>query len=297
MLFLGIDGGATRCRARIREQNFHLLGEAESGPANIHQDFAGSVASIRAAAVSALQVAGLPLAKLPELHAGLGLAGIVDATTAPALRAAGLPFCSIEAVNDAYAACLGAHGGDDGGIVITGTGSAAYVIAGGRGHAVGGWGFELGDDGSGAMMGRDAARLAVLGLDGMAPRNVMIERVLDLVGHDQKTITAWARAAKPGDYGRLAPIVLEASESGDAAATDIIAHAVNGVAALVRRLIQLGAHRIALLGGLAPVMGSRLPGDLQPLLTKPKADPLDGAIMLAQKRAGVSSSADAARSR
>jgi glucosamine kinase len=48
-LLIGIDGGATRCLARIRDMNGNLLGEGEGGPANIHSDFSIARESIRAA--------------------------------------------------------------------------------------------------------------------------------------------------------------------------------------------------------------------------------------------------------
>jgi glucosamine kinase len=37
-LFIGMDGGATSCRARIRDIGGNLLGEGRGGPANIHVD-------------------------------------------------------------------------------------------------------------------------------------------------------------------------------------------------------------------------------------------------------------------
>ena len=39
-LFIGIDGGASFCRARIRDIGGNLLGEGWGGPANIHLDLA-----------------------------------------------------------------------------------------------------------------------------------------------------------------------------------------------------------------------------------------------------------------
>ena len=53
MLFLGIDGGGSKCRARIRDDGGRLLGEGAGGPANIHQDFRGAVLSFAAACGSA----------------------------------------------------------------------------------------------------------------------------------------------------------------------------------------------------------------------------------------------------
>ena len=57
--FIGIDGGATLCRARFRDMEGNLLGEGEGGPANIHSNFRLAVESIRLACKAALQSAGL----------------------------------------------------------------------------------------------------------------------------------------------------------------------------------------------------------------------------------------------
>ena len=65
---------------------------------------------------------------------------------------------SVTADNDAYAACVGAFSGGVGGIVIAGTGSIGLAVVGGERHMVGGWGFQLGDHGSGAWVGHHAVR-------------------------------------------------------------------------------------------------------------------------------------------
>jgi len=69
--FLGIDGGATSCRARIRDMDGKLLGEGESGPANIHSNFRLAMESIRLACEAALRSAGLDEQSLQHLHAHL----------------------------------------------------------------------------------------------------------------------------------------------------------------------------------------------------------------------------------
>ena len=48
-LYLGVDGGATRSRARLRDADGQLLAEASGAAANIHVDFAAAIAAMRAA--------------------------------------------------------------------------------------------------------------------------------------------------------------------------------------------------------------------------------------------------------
>ena len=54
-LFIGIDGGASFCRARIRDMGGNLLGEGWGGPANIHLDLPLAVQSIRVASEAAVR--------------------------------------------------------------------------------------------------------------------------------------------------------------------------------------------------------------------------------------------------
>src|SRR5690242_9551132 len=76
---LGIDGGGTRCRARLRDASGRLAGEAEGGLANVYQDFEGALRSIVETAREACAAAGLAGDLLARCRAGLGLAGVTDA--------------------------------------------------------------------------------------------------------------------------------------------------------------------------------------------------------------------------
>ncbi|WP_407048700.1 BadF/BadG/BcrA/BcrD ATPase family protein [Methyloraptor flagellatus] len=90
-LFLGVDGGGTRCRARLRDRAGRRLGEAEGGLANIYQDFDRALDSIATTAAAAIAAAGLPPEAIGRCRAGLGLAGVTDAFRARAVVEAGCP--------------------------------------------------------------------------------------------------------------------------------------------------------------------------------------------------------------
>ena len=68
------------------------------------------------------------------------------------------PFRSVVYAHDATIACIGAHGAKDGGIVIVGTGSVGFAVVGEREIRVGGYGFPISDEGSGADLGLHAIR-------------------------------------------------------------------------------------------------------------------------------------------
>ena len=210
LLFLGIDGGGSRCRARIRRADGAVLGEAMGGPSNIYQDFRGALDTILATAGAAAAQAGVTT---NQLHAGLGIAGIVTSVGKDRVEGASLPFASISVDNDAYAACMGAFGGGDGGIVIAGTGSIGFALVGGERHMVGGWGFQLGDHGSGAWVGHHAVRRAALALDGLLQPTPLIAGILAGTGATRLDLSRWSEQARPKDYAQFAPAVFAAAGS------------------------------------------------------------------------------------
>jgi glucosamine kinase len=282
--FLGIDGGGTRCRARIRDRTGKLLGEAEGGSSNIYQDLPAAVATIITTADSAATSAGL---QTKDLHAGMGIAGLITSVAAADLAAVDLPFASNIADNDAYAACIGAFAGGNGGIVIAGTGSIGFALINGQRHMVGGWGFALGDHGSGAWMGYHAVRRAALAIDGLLQPTPLIESVLTTTGHDRLHLSQWSQRAAPKDYARFAPVVFEAAAKGDVHGMTIVIEGAAAVSNLGRALLARGAGRLCLLGGLSQVYPPYLDADVKAALAKPMADAIDGAIMMARQANGL----------
>ena len=283
--FLGIDGGGSRCRARIRDVAGRMLGEAIGGASNIYQDFDGALANIIATAAEA---AGKAKLKTNDLHAGLGLAGIVTSVGAERIAEAKLPFASVIADNDAYAACVGAFAGGDGGIVIAGTGSIGFAAIKGIRHMVGGWGFALGDHGSGAWLGHHAVRRAALAIDGLLQPTPLIEEVLSRVGRNRFDLSRWSERATPKDYAEMAPLVFECAAKGDVVGMTIVIEGAAAISSLGRALLARGAGKLCLLGGVSKVYPPYLDADVKQALTAPGADALDGAIMMARQAQGLS---------
>lgn len=281
--FLGIDGGGTQCRARIADVSGLVLGEGEGGPANIATDLAGAGASILEAATAAARAAGLDPAALERTAAGLGVAGGNVPAFADALRAHPFPFAAVAVASDAEIACLGAHAGEDGAILILGTGSQGVVMSGGETRTVGGWGFQLSDTGSGAILGRAAARRALLGHEEIEPSTPFTRAVMERFGGDPSAFLAFAVKAIPRDWASLAPLVIDHAAAGDPAAGALLSAAAGDVIRLVDRMAALGARRIALMGGLAASYRPHLPDRLDALLVEPAGDALSGAIALARR--------------
>ena len=75
-LYLGIDGGGTNCRGRLRDAAGNLLGEAHGGPANTRLGVEQAQEQIFSVAKETLSMAGLGDNALSLAHLGVGLAGL-----------------------------------------------------------------------------------------------------------------------------------------------------------------------------------------------------------------------------
>jgi glucosamine kinase len=282
-LFLGIDGGGTTTRARLTDAVGTVLGEGRAGTSNLNMGIASAAESILAATREALFAAGLDDDALALITAGFGLAGANVQALANALRAHPFPFQHVSLASDAVTACLGAHGGGDGAILILGTGSQGLVMTDGVARTVGGWGFELSDEGSGAVLGRAAIRAAILSYDALLPSTGLTQSILARFEGDPSIAAVWGKSATPGDYGAFAPLVFQYAATGDSVAVELLTEATAAVDRMLDRLVALGASRIVLMGGLAATYAQHVRPDLQRCLVAQQGDALAGALALARQ--------------
>lgn len=282
-LFLGVDGGGTSCRACIANATGERLGEGRAGSANSRLGLERVFEEIVAACRAALFDAGLPPETVSRLHAGLGLAGLNLESERAKVAAHPHPFATMVAEGDAYIACLGAHAGADGAILIVGTGSCGLGIVQGRAFLVGGWGFEVSDHGSGAILGREAVREALLAHDAVIPPTPFSRAVMARFDDDPEEVVLWGDRARPADYAAIAPLAFEHAARGDVLARPIVEVTAGDVARLIRALRVSGAPGVALVGGLAGPITPWLPADARALLVEPKGDALDGALLMARQ--------------
>ncbi len=284
-LFIGVDGGGTGCRARIEDADGHRLGTGIAGPATVRLGIERSLAEVETACKAAAAEAGLPSSALAEMDAGVGLAGIGRRGVVDEIYARPHPFRSVVYVNDANIACSGAHSGRDGGIAIIGTGSAGFAMVRGREVRIGGYGFPVSDEGSGADLGLRAIRLSLRACDGRIRATRLTCDVMARFDGDPFAVVAWMDHATATDYATLAPLVMHHADLGDRIGRRIVRAAAAHIDALVRRLIECGAPRIALVGGLAPRMEPWLSPDVQRRLSPAEGDAVSGALLLARRAA------------
>ena len=284
-LFVGVDGGGTGCRARIEDAEGRVLGSGIAGPAALRLGIDRSLAEVVKACRAATDEAKLGPDALAAMHAGVGLAGIGRRGALEQLVQKPHPFLSVSYAHDATVACIGAHGARDGGIVIVGTGSVGFAVVEGREIRVGGYGFPISDEGSGADLGLQAIRLALRAYDERAVGASLTRDVMLRFHNDPFEAVAWMDDATATDYATFAPLVMRHADAGDPIARRIVRDAAEQIDELVRRLSECGASRVALLGGLASPMQPWLAPDVQRRLVPVEGDAVDGALRLARRTA------------
>lgn len=274
--FIGVDGGGTGCRLRLAAADGRVLAEARGGPSNIATDPEAALRHILNALDQLLSDAGLERSVLARTSAALGLAG-ANITDTATWAGDALPFGRLRIVTDAWTSTCGALGGQDGIVAALGTGSVFGRMRGGLYHQIGGWGFHLGDEGSGAVLGRQLLAGALRALDGCQPMTPLAQQVLEGFA-DPSEIPAFARSASPADYARYAPALVAAPEDPLSAA--ILDAEGRDIIRLIDTLQGDATLPVTWTGGLGPlwagVLGARWPQ--RPVL----GSALDGAMALAR---------------
>lgn len=274
--FLGIDGGGTGCRAALADADGRIIGQGRGGPANINTDVEIAAVNILAATAEALEGTG---ADPRDLIATLGLAG--GSMAAATERLAGLlPFARMQIVNDAVTAARGALGLQDGILAAIGTGSVFAVQRGGDLRQVGGRGFLMGDEGSGAVLGRALLSLAMRAEDGFADMTPLLQQILEEFGGIEGIIR-FGNSASPADFAAFAPRIVS---GGDPAARQVFDSAVADLRHILTVLQGDAPLPVVFLGGLGSAYAARLTDWPQhPAL----GSGVDGALLMARQMAGA----------
>ena len=284
-LLLGVDGGGTRCRARLCDLPGLVLGEGIAGPANIRFGLEESFAAVLDATRQCFAGAGLSPDALKRTTACLAVAGASEPVDLAAARQYRHPFDRAVVTTDAHAACVGAHQGGDGGVIIVGTGSVGWGVMGERQVRVGGWGFPVSDEGSGAWLGFEILRRTLWAYDGRIDMRGLPVRVMDEFNGNPHEIVRLMGHARPRDFGRFAPFVVEFASEDDAIAVELMQLAAGHIDVMAARLEELGVTRIALSGGLAASLEGWLAPATRDRLVPAAGDALSGALLLARAEA------------
>jgi len=292
---MGLDGGGSTIRVAIVEPDLTVVGESQAGTVNpsvVGQTAAAEL--IRRAMREALAAACLTPQDIDAV--AIGVAGASAAHSADWLRGVvtGVtPKARIVPSSDYEVALVGAHGTREGVLVAAGTGSVAYGINSlGQSALVGGWGYLIGDEGSGYWLGEQALRAVVRAADGRGPETSLSEALLKTLGlPEPRSLIAWlyqTGVSRTAQIAGLAVVALEQAAAGDPVARQIAERGADELALMVEtviRRLEADSLPIAFTGGilekpspLSEALCFRLGLDAIP---RPRYRPVIGAAILA----------------
>lgn len=241
-LVVGVDGGGTRTRVVLADLEGRQLARVEGAATALRPGEERQSAEIIAELVrEALERAERPDTRPATLVVGVAGGGQERAAQAlwQALASSRLAD-DVNVVSDAEIALDDAFGDAAGVLLVSGTGSVAFARApDGRIERCGGWGPVMGDEGSGAWIGRRAMSVITAAQDGREPETALVGAVLTaLEAESLEALIPWAAEATPGDFAALAPIVAQVASQGDLRANALISIAVEELVLHVRTLAR-----------------------------------------------------------
>ena len=301
MHVLGIDAGGTKTVCQLADADGTVIAEARSTGANLQ-------------AVGELQVEKV-LHEVMEEAIGdrdvmpaaicLGIAGVDRPDDAAVVRAIMKRIgykARVLVVNDALVALEAGAPGQPALVIISGTGSISYGRnADGVAARSGGWGYVLGDEGSGYWIGRAALRAVLREADQRGPATALTPLLLAHfeVDRPQELIhEVYHSNLKPSAIGALSQSVHQAFTNGDEVAIGILRGAANELEAsamsVARRLGMVGKpFPFILAGGIfkaVPWLNDELSRRLPIVARKSRVElltrePASGAVRLALQEA------------
>lgn len=282
---IGVDGGGTGTRVGVARPDGTLLAQANAGPSALGQGVESAWGQIQLAVTDAFRSVGIPPAPADRCVLAAGLSGYGHKPWRDDFLARNPGFACVMVESDGYAMLMGAHGGQPGVMVTAGTGSIGEALyADGSRREVGGWGFPVGDEGSGAWLGLRAMAHTQAVQDGRMPPGNLAHKVLDHCGGSAEALLAWCSDARQFKYAQLALLVFEAADAEsqpDPVAISLLDDAAHALECLADVLDPHAQMPVAVCGSVGQRLQTRLSNALQSRCVAPAHDASYGALMLA----------------
>ena len=234
-VFVGVDAGGSRTIAALARGK-ELVRTVTARAAN------PNLIGVDAAARTIDRCVTLVLDGESPSAIGIGVAGAGDERVAAQLRASlsrCFPTARIALSHDARIALRAALPEGDGLVLIAGTGSIAYAEIGAQAFRAGGYGYLLGDKGSGYAIGAAALRhlFAVMEI-GSAKNAMLAELAAHLGANDRSGALAriYQSSTPVAAIAACAPLVLRHADGGEELSTGIVQHAAQGLFELIARV-------------------------------------------------------------
>ncbi|WP_124059527.1 N-acetylglucosamine kinase [Vaginisenegalia massiliensis] len=238
--YLGVDGGGTKTLFECYDENGKLVAQVKLPTCHLLQVSMDQARECLQTGVNQIKSAIAFKPQSDQLSIGLGLAGYGANAD---LRQAIEQMCQLALKgeryhiwNDAEIALYGGLNGQDGLLLIAGTGSIVLAKEGNHFYRSGGWGYLLGDEGSAYWLAKQLLNHFTRQADGREARTRLYAYLMDYFHLDDagEIIQLIARDySSRTQLAKLAVLVSQLAESGDAVAIDIINQAAQELADLL----------------------------------------------------------------
>ncbi|MBM2813855.1 MAG: BcrAD BadFG protein [Ignavibacteria bacterium] len=300
---IGIDGGGTHTRGILYRRG-KIIADAKSGTTRIGAVGVGESCERLLNVINDLcEKAKIESSELDAVV--IGLAGVwldEEKRRSAALlktlaRGQDIILNDLLLTSDAELALEGAFKGEQGIIIIVGTGSIAIGNIGkGKLIRCGGWGIELDDEGSGAWIGREGLTAVVRAIDGRGKPTKLTQIFTEMIptvdlNHPRTIVKAYSE--RNFEYHMLSPSVMKCAVEGDKVCLDIITRACFHLLELpttLRKQFKIKVVPVALMGGiidaktlLSNMINDELAKDKRFKIVKNHGTAFDGAISLGLK--------------
>ena len=299
MYIIGIDGGGTRTVGILTTETGQRLAQVQSGPSNYHVVGEAKTQAVLENVIRELcKKSGIPSAS--AIHFCFGMAGLGRAEDRKVVGRIcdelGISKNRRILTHDAHIALVGGTEKQQGVIVISGTGAIVYGInANGDEARASGWGYLLGDEGSGYDIAIKGLRAVARAADGRGNPTELTDRILDrLERNEPSELIRWTHAASRDEIAQLAEVVFDTAQTTDAVATEIVDEAVDELVcaaeSVIKQLEFVEPFDIVLSGGNLihqPMFSDKIRHRLVRIRPKasvllPKHEPAYGAVLLAR---------------
>lgn len=298
--YLGIDGGGTKTKVIVIDDDDKIVYEGTSGPSSTDTVSPDETLGAFHHALKPFYVK-TPKATFKSVFIGLG--GIVSEDDCKHVEDLGLHLKGvtkdtvIRARNDMENALYSGLLFDEGIALICGTGMVAFgKNKHGETHKAGGWGYKEGDFGSSYDLGMRSLRHVIKAFDGREERTAFSDEVAKMIG--METTADYVKIMNKNYTERtwiasLAPLVTKHALLNDSIAQNIVWEATQELSLAVdavRRRLKIESPTLVIVGSLGHAKGyhetlvealkNRIP-DLK--IISPQVDPAFAAALMARK--------------
>lgn len=238
--YLGIDGGGSKTTAIICDEKLNLVSRFVGKSINFNSvGMDEARKNLKATVDGALEGKDIKLSA-----AFIGMSAIAERADDEFTKKLcdGIIDCEkVTMDSDVYIGLEAMRCDGAAAMVISGTGSMAVGrLPDGEIIHTGGWGYILGDEGSGYALSIDALRAAICGYEGSAPKTLLTEAVKEYYQVDDmlKLIDIFYDPPMPrSEIAKLAPVIFKCAQN-DAVANVIIEKHTKLLADTVSALLQ-----------------------------------------------------------